>query len=161
MSDNKEVLLEDVKLDVKLESNLDLKLESHLDDLKSNEIVELNPENVLIDGVEHLYTHIKAIHSERVTAVNVVLIATELMMVVEKYKNLTGKQKKMLVVNVIKKLVNSQVDTLEERNALNIIIDFTLPIVIDNLVSAVNGQFTFNKEKTVTFFKKYICCCFK
>ena len=148
MSDNKDVKLEDVKLeDVKLE---DVKLE----------LVELNPENVLIDGVEHLYNHIKAIHSEKVTAVNVIIIATELMMVVEKYKNLTGKQKKMLVVNVIKKLVNSQDYTTEERNALYMIIDFTLPVVIDNLVSAVNGQFTFNKEKTVSFFKKYICCCF-
>ena len=148
MSDNKE---EDVKLeDVKLE---DVKLELE-------KTVELNPENVLIDGVEHLYNHIKSIHSEKVTAVNVVLIATELMVLVEKYKDLTGKQKKMLVVNVIKKLVNTQVHTVEERNAINMIIDFTLPVVIDNLVSAVNGQFTFNKEKTVSFFKKYICCCF-
>ena len=66
----------------------------------------------------------------------------------------------MLVVNVIKKVVNSQIDSDDTRIALNTIIDLTLPVVIDNLISAMNGEIKFNKEKVESFFKKYICCCF-
>jgi len=103
----------------------------------------------------------KCVHNEKVTPTNIIVIATELMQIVEKYTGLTGPQKKMLVINVIKKVVNSQIDSQETRNALNTIIDFTLPTVIDNLVDAINGNIKFNKEKVQSFFKKYICCCFK
>jgi hypothetical protein len=122
--------------------------------------IELKPENVLIDGIEHLYSYMKHVHREKITPMNIVIIATELMQIVEKYKELTGPQKKMLIINVIKKIVNNQIDSQETRTALNTIIDFTLPIVIDNLVSAINGEIKFNKEKVESFFKKYICCCF-
>ncbi len=134
------------------------------DIVETNKVVnkiEIKPENILIDGVEHLYSYMKCVHHEKITPTNIIVIATELMQIVEKYKELTGPQKKMLVINVIKKVVNSQVDSEETRNALNTIIDFTLPAVIDNLVSAINGEIKFNKEKVQSFFKKYICCCIK
>ena len=123
--------------------------------------IEVKPENVLIDGLEHLYSYMKSVHNEKITPTNIIVIATELMQIVEKYKGLTGSQKKMLIVNVIKKIVNNQTDSDETRIALNTIIDLTLPVVIDNLVSAMNGEIKFNKEKVQSFFKKYICCCIK
>jgi hypothetical protein len=126
-----------------------------------SEKIEIKPENVLIDGIEHLYSYMKCVHSEKITPTNIIVIATELMQIVEKYKGLTGPQKKMLVINVIKKAINSQIDSQETRNILNTIIDFTLPSVIDNLVDAINGNIKFNKEKVQSFFKKYICCCIK
>jgi hypothetical protein len=128
---------------------------------KVTEKIEVKPENVLIDGIEHLYCYIKTVHDKKITPLNVVVIATELMQIVEKYNNLTGVQKKMLVINVIKKVVNNQVDSPEEKAAINLIIDVTLPIVIDNLVSAMNGTLTFNKEKAISFFKKIFFCCNK
>jgi hypothetical protein len=118
-------------------------------------------ENVLVDGVESLYNHVKSIHHEKITALNVIYITTELMQLVQKYKELTGTQKKLMVVNVIKKLINSQVDCPEDRLALTIIVDTTLPIVIDNLIDAMKGNLKFDKDKTVSFFKKYLCCCCK
>lgn len=117
-------------------------------------------ENVLIDGVESLYKHVKSIHNEKITALNIVYIATELMQLVQKYKDLTGAQKKLMVINVIKKLVNSQVDCPEDKMALLVIVDLTLPVVIDNLIRAMKGNFKFDKDKTVSFFRKYFCCCF-
>ncbi len=134
------------------------------DIVETNKVVnkiEIKPENILIDGVEHLYSYMKCVHHEKITPTNIIVIATELMQIVEKYKELTGPQKKMLVINVIKKVVNSQIDSQETRLALNTIIDFTLPTVIDNLVDAINGNIKFNKEKVQSFFKKYICCCIK
>jgi len=110
--------------------------------------IEVKPENVLIDGLEHLYSYMKCVHHEKITPANLIVIATELMQIVEKYKGLTGPQKKMLVINVIKKVVNSQIDSDETKNTLNTIIDLTLPVVIDNLISAMNGEIKFNKENS-------------
>jgi len=119
-----------------------------------------NPENILIDTVEHLYNYVKSVNISKITPSNIVIITTEIIQLVEKYNNLTGIQKKMVVINVIKKLVNTQFDTDEDKKAMNIIIDLTLPSIIDNLISAINGDFKFNKEKVNSFFKK-LCCCAK
>lgn len=123
--------------------------------------VEIKPENVLIDGVEYLYYHLKSIHSEKITPANIVLLATETIQLVEKYKELTGHQKKTMVISVVKKLVNSQFDTEEDKRAMNLIIDLTLPTVVDNLVNAINGNLKFDREKAKSFFKKYFCCMCK
>jgi hypothetical protein len=146
--------------EIKEPQPLDLKQTDDADIVKPEFKIEVKPENVLIDGLEHLYSYMKCVHHEKITPTNVIVIATELMQIVEKYKGLTGLQKKMLILNVIKKIVNTQIDSDETRQVLITIIDFTLPIVIDNLVSAINGNVKFNKEKVQSFFKKYICCCF-
>jgi hypothetical protein len=155
------IKLEEIKepSPIKQEITVNTNDDDIIDPVKTENKIELKPENVLIDGVEHLYSYMKSVHHEKITAVNIVVIATELMQIVEKYKGLNGPQKKMLVINVIKKIVNSQIDSQETRSALITIIDFTLPIVIDNLVSAINGNIKFDKEKVKSFFKKYFCCC--
>lgn len=122
------------------------------------EKVEVNPENVLIDGVEYLYNHLKSIHSEKITPSNIVYVATELIQLVEKYKELTGHQKKTMVLSVVKKLVNSQFDTEDDKKTMNMIIDLTLPTVVDNLINAINGNLKFDKEKIKSFFKRFFCC---
>lgn len=123
--------------------------------------VEVKPENLLIDTFDVLYNHVKSIHSEKITPANIVLLATETIQLVEKYKELTGHQKKTTVISVVKKMVNSQFDTEEDKKAMNLIIDLTLPTVVDNLVNAINGNLKFDKEKTKSFFKKYFCCMCK
>jgi hypothetical protein len=122
------------------------------------EKVEIKPENVLLDTFDILYNHFKSINSDKITPANIVVIVTQLVQVTEKYKQLTGHQKKTLVINVIKKLVNTQVDNESNRKTLNTIIDFTVPTVIDNLVNAINGNLKFDKEKVKSFFRKYLCC---
>ncbi len=62
---------------------------------------------------------------EKITPTNIIIITSELIQIVEKYNNLTGMQKKMLVINTIKKIVNEQVNTTEEKLALIIIVDNT------------------------------------
>jgi hypothetical protein len=121
--------------------------------------ISVNPENVLVDAVDYLYKYFKSINVSKITPSNIVFITAEIIQIVEKYDDLTGIQKKHTVINVIKKLVNNQLDTDDDKRAINIIIDLTLPTIIDNLVSAINGEFKFNKEKVTSFFKKIFCCC--
>lgn len=128
-------------------------------DKKPEDNIVISPANILIDGVEHLYQFINTVYNEKITAINIVLVTTQLVQLVEKYKSLTGYQKKMVVISVVKKLVNSQMNTEDDKRAMNTIIEYTLPSIIDNLVNAINGNLKFNKDKSVSFFKKYICCC--
>lgn len=120
------------------------------------EKLDIDLTNDLIDLFNHLYKHITSIHKENITPSNIVILATELIQLVEKYQNLTGNQKKMLVINIIKKYVNEQNGSEDDKKALNLIIDLTLPNIIDNLIKAINGEINFNRAKS--FFSKFICC---
>ena len=131
---------------------------SIIDTKEQSEKIEVKPENLLIDTIEYLYKFMVTIRTDKITPTNFIIITTQLIQLVEKYKNLTGYQKKMVVISVIKKLVNSQFNTEDDKKAINLIINFTLPSIIDNLINAINGNLKFDKENSITFFKKYFCC---
>jgi hypothetical protein len=116
--------------------------------------------NTLLNNLNELYQYIKNVHQNKITPTNIVMIASELIHIVEKYNGLTGTQKKMLVINVIKKIVNEESNTDEEKIALNIIIDSTLPHMIDGFVDAINGMMKFVKDvKKTNFLKRCLFCC--
>ena len=96
--------------------------------------------------------------NDTITVTNLVVITTNLMHVVEQYKDLTGYQKKMLIMDTIKKVINDTINNTEERMYINTIADLTLPPLIDTLVSAINGNIKFEKDKIMSFFKKLFCC---
>mgnify|MGYP003340223546 CR=1 FL=1 len=115
--------------------------------------------NTLLNNMNELYQYIKNVHQNKITPTNIVMISSELIQIVEKYNTLTGSQKKMLVINVIKKIVNEESNTDEEKVALNVIIDSTLPHMIDGFVDAINGMMKFAKDvKKTNIFKKLMCC---
>jgi hypothetical protein len=115
--------------------------------------------NTLLVKLEEMVFYIKSIlGNEKITATNIVIIATSLMNVVEQYKDLTGSQKKMLIIDTIKRVINENTNDVEERMALMVIVDFTLPPLIDTLISAINGNIKFEKKKIVSTLKKIFCC---
>lgn len=117
------------------------------------------PTNTLLVKLEEMVFYIKSIlGNEKITATNIVIIATSLMNVVEQYKDLTGSQKKMLIIDTIKRVINENTNDVEERMALMVIVDFTLPPLIDTLISAINGNLKFEKKKIVSTLKKIFCC---
>jgi len=115
--------------------------------------------NEMIDTFNELYAHIKVIYVEKLTPAQLILVMSELIQFVEKYKTLTGQQKKNMVINVIKKMINEQTDkyTEEERTALMLVVNTTLPTVIDTTIDAINGLAKFTKDKKNTF-SKFLCC---
>ena len=114
--------------------------------------------NQLLSTLNELYMYIKSIHGEKITPTNIVLITSELIQIVEKYNDLTGTQKKMLVINTVKKIVNEQLNTSDEKMALNIIIDHTLPCVINGFIDAINNVFAFTKTIKNKKCGKYLFC---
>jgi hypothetical protein len=113
-------------------------------------------QNSLLEIINTTFTYVKSVYGTSITSSNVVIIASSLIQVVEKYKNLSGNQKKMVVISTIKMIVQEQTTMTEpDRLALNVIIDSTLPTVIDGLIEAINGGMKFDKE---TLKKKFLCC---
>jgi hypothetical protein len=121
-----------------------------------------NPENILLDRLEELYKYVKSIlGSDNVTPLNIMMIINSLLQIVEKYQDLTGSQKKMLVLDTIRKVINETVTNENDKIQLLMIVNLTLPHVIDTLVSAINGDLKFEKDKVISWFNKMFCCCKK
>tara|TARA_Y100000389_G_C17427350_1_gene500368 strand:+ start:1061 stop:1738 length:678 start_codon:yes stop_codon:yes gene_type:complete len=130
-------------------------------DLKAiTKLVNAKPEpNSFLIKLEQMVEYIKnTLGDEKITATNIVIISTNLMHIVEQYKDLTGSQKKMLILDTIKKVINQNVNDPQERISLMLIVDMTLPPMLDTLVSAINGGLKFEKDKVISGFKKIFCC---
>ena len=130
-------------------------------DLKAiTKFVNAKPEpNSFLIKLEQMVEYIKnTLGDEKITATNIVIISTNLMHIVEQYKDLTGSQKKMLILDTIKKVINQNVNDPQERISLMLIVDMTLPQMLDTLVSAINGGLKFEKDKVVSGFTKLFCC---
>ena len=123
-------------------------------------LVNTKPEqNSFLIKLEQMVQYIKTtLGDEKITATNIVIISTNLMHIVEQYKDLTGSQKKMLILDTIKKVINQNVNDPQERISLMLIVDMTLPPMLDTLVSAINGGLKFEKDKVISGFKKLFCC---
>jgi len=138
------------------------KLEVNLKtDLKAiTKLVNAKPEpNSFLIKLEQMVEYIKnTLGDEKITATNIVIISTNLMHIVEQYKDLTGSQKKMLILDTIKKVINQNVNDPQERISLMLIVDMTLPPMLDTLVTAINGGLKFEKDKVVSGFTKLFCC---
>lgn len=119
--------------------------------------IDVKSYNTMIDTFNQLYAHIKVIHVDKLTPTNVVLVMSELIQLVEKFETLTGPQKKTMVINVIKKMVNEQLDTYneDEKNSVMLIVNTTLPVMINTTINAINGLMKFTKDKSKN---KFFCC---
>jgi hypothetical protein len=114
--------------------------------------------NDMLDTLNQVYQYVKSIYGDTITSTNIITITSLLIQIVEKYKSLTGNQKKMIVANTLKKLVNDSKINDDEKKILNLIIENTLPAVIDGFIDAINGNVKFNKVKAKSILKK-LCCC--
>ena len=107
-------------------------------------------------SINKLYESICVIAvNKKVTTINIVMIATNLMQIVEKYPKISGIQKKSLVIQVLKKFVIDQSDG-DTENALLLFIDTFLPSVIDTIISVDVKEIVINIKKGVKSF--FICC---
>ena len=123
-------------------------------------IVNVKPEqNSFLIKIEQMVEYIKStLGDNKITATNIIIITTNLMHIVEQYKDLTGSQKKMLILDTLKKVINQNVSDVQERISLMMIVDMTLPHVLDTLVTAINGGLKFEKDKVISGFKNLFCC---
>ena len=137
-----------------------------------------NPNNNMTDLqeiVNKLYDLIyNMIISQKIDAVSIpsqlINIVTQTIELIETYKNLTGIEKKHLVMSAFDKL-NDNIDDIfpnlskEDESMIKLAIK-TVPNLIDSIISIISSKYNihfeeiFNKN-TMNFFKNIINCCKK
>jgi hypothetical protein len=85
---------------------------------------------------------------EEITANNILVIVTRLMIEVANYVNLTGPKKKELIIYVLRNFITQAPDIpLDAKANILSMFDFTIPTTIDLLISASKSQFVFKTKK--------------
>ena len=120
--------------------------------------------------IDDLYSQIKDIikednYSAEYICTNVVIIVGMLMSAVEKYPDVTGMEKKAIVIRVIDKLIDELYTIFPKMDSsLKLLIEHAklmLPDVIDMLVSISRKHFDINIKKCKAKFASIFSCCCK
>ncbi len=98
----------------------------------------------------------KLLVNGKVDPAGLLSLTAKIMELVERSPGLQGFEKKQVVIEVVKKLVD-ETDLSEEDNAkVDVIIETTLPMAIDVIVSASRGAFNLNNLRTKL---RKLCAC--
>jgi hypothetical protein len=106
-----------------------------------------------ISDFDKLYdTVYKSIETDHITTSDLIVIVTKTMVLVQRYPNMTGLEKKQLVVKICQKIVATELVPEADREAMIQFIDVALPPTIDMIVAAYNHKFDLSKLRSR-------CCC--
>ena len=108
--------------------------------------------------VENLYEDLKEILAgTKLNSSNIVAILVNLMQLVENYPKLRGQQKKQVILYAINMLIDDQNDNVEDTATLKLLVQSTLPSVIDTIISIDKKQLQI-KVKQLSKFIFSLCC---
>lgn len=106
--------------------------------------------------IDKLYTEIMSvIEKNKIEITDIVGITINMMQIVDKYKNINGVQKKNLILYILGKLIDDKIDDEQLVNNLKLIVNMTMPFVIDTFISIDKRQLVIKMKKRCS---KYICC---
>ena len=116
--------------------------------------------NIDADLIDALHEELAdAVGDREITPESIIQIATIAMAMVARQKDMSGADKKALVITLLKYLVKHSNMKRKDRQAVRMVIDTTLPITIDLLIGAGNGEFDFKKMKSRFAWIADTCCC--
>ena len=104
-----------------------------------------------------LYNKLTELGKDGVTSSNITGIVLSLMQFVQTIGGLDGKQKKQLIISVIKKFITEEIEDRELAGNLIIFADFTLPPLIDEFVALNNQETRIKIKNCLTKLLKCIC----
>jgi hypothetical protein len=107
-----------------------------------------------LNASEMLYQELQKIMGDgKLTRSNIVIILLSLMQSVESYDSVHGVQKKAIILDVFNRLIDTQVTDHQEAMQLKLLVQLTIPTVIDKFKSIDN------KETIIHINKKISSCC--
>lgn len=110
--------------------------------------------------VDRLYVVLNKIigPENNLNTLNIVTIIVTLMQIVDKFKDVKGPQKKVVIITVLDKYVRESMDaTKEETKSIRLIIDKTIPTLIDTLISVDKKTLSIKRRNYI----RYLCCCLR
>jgi hypothetical protein len=115
-------------------------------------------ENVFpTEALERLHEELKKIiEKSSINRSNIITIVISLMQIVEKYQDVSGVQKKAIILKSLELVINDQISDEEEAKALNLLVEVTLPTLIDTVVSIDKKEIQIKIKKGCS---KLLQCC--
>ena len=108
---------------------------------------------------DRLYDKLKDLGSDGVTSSNITGIVLSLMQFVQTIGGLTGTQKKQLVISVIKKFINEEIEDRDLARDLSVFVELTLPPLIDEFVALNNRETRIKIKSCISkILQKCFCC---
>ena len=124
--------------------------------MKKNNIINKITMNFPINATNKTYQKLEnMMENKTFDSTTIVSIIIELMQFVENYKDLSGKEKKDLVLYVLDLFIIDNM-TEEEANKIKLFIQATLPSLIDTIVSIDKKELQIKASRS---FKKILSCC--
>ena len=107
--------------------------------------------------VDNLYEEVKDIIKDRViTPENIIQVVITCMKLVEQNKNLSGSQKKVIVLRVVELLINDIICDDDTRKNLEMVVTTVLPNLIDVMKSLDIGKISIKIKKK---WNEIFTCC--
>lgn len=133
-----------------------MEITQHLtNELKVTDVPITFPAN----AAERLYEEIKNILGRgKITSANMVAVLLSLMQIVENYSDVKGVQKKAIILDALTHIIDDQIDDTQEAMNLKLLVQMTLPSVIDTFVSLDKKEISIKLKKTCS--KLFGCCGF-
>lgn len=103
-----------------------------------------------MEKADEIYSQAKTIITQKISVESILPIVVKIMTIVEKYKSLSGDEKKQIVIGVITRLVDATDYTSDEKGVLIAFIQTILPTTIDSIIRVANDN----------LFKGEQRCCF-
>jgi hypothetical protein len=99
-------------------------------------------------AAEKLYNNMKSIMGgSEITTGNITGILLSLMQIVEKYENISGEQKKAIILSTLFKFLDDSSLEDDDKIQLKILVQTTLPSVIDAFVSLDKSKMVIKLKK--------------
>jgi hypothetical protein len=89
---------------------------------------------------------------------NIMFVVTNMMSVAGAYKNLSGPQKKELIVFILCEFIREEVDDPIIEANLTLMIQTIVPGTIDIIIDVSKNVYKFDNKTFLDCIKKYICC---
>lgn len=106
--------------------------------------------------VGNVYNNIKNLNLDNITLQNISTVILAIMSVVDKYKDLTGVQKKAIVLDTLYYIVEHQISSVNHKNEIIMFIKLSAPLLIDNFISLDKRELRVKLRKTCSF---KLCGC--
>lgn len=87
----------------------------------------------IVDEIYEKFTDI--VGFKTITTANIIYLSVNLMQLVERYPDIKGKEKKAIVLDILKKYISDYEENEETEKSLLLFIDTVLPSTIDTMVS--------------------------
>ena len=108
---------------------------------------------------DRLYDKLKDLGSDGVTSSNITGIVLSLMQFVQTIGGLNGAQKKQLVISVIRKFINEEIEDRDLARDLSVFVELTLPPLIDEFVALNNHETRIKIKSCISkILQKCFCC---